>query len=93
MSVIKCIFNYFKKHRIIFVFTLLVIISVTFLSLVPPQLLKIIVDDLSSSNNISHLWIYALLYMLIFIAIGIINFLKEILLVIISQGAGKGGGA
>ena len=77
MSVIKCIFNYFKKHRIIFVFTLLVIISVTFLSLVPPQLLKIIVDDLSSSNNISHLWIYALLYMLIFIAIGIINFLKE----------------
>ena len=89
MSVIKCIFNYFKKHRIIFVFTLLVIISVTFLSLVPPQLLKIIVDDLSSSNNISHLWIYALLYMLIFIAIGIINFLKEILLVIISQGVGK----
>lgn len=55
MSVIKCIFNYFKKHRIIFIFTLLVIISVTFLSLVPPQLLKIIVDDLSSSNNISHL--------------------------------------
>lgn len=59
------------------------------MSLVPPQLLKIIVDDIIPSKDLSKLLKYALFYMLIFVAIGLINFLKEILLVVVSQGVGK----
>lgn len=89
MSVLKCIFNYFKKHIFVFIFSLVIIISVTLLSLVPPQLLKIIVDDVILSKDNSMLLKYAIFYALIFIVIGIIDFLKEVILVVISQGVGK----
>ena len=89
MSVIKCILDYFKKHFVVFLFSIFIIVSVTILSLVPPQLLKIIVDDIIPSKDLSKLLKYALFYMLIFVSIGLINFLKEILLVVVSQGVGK----
>ncbi len=88
MSVGKCVINYFKKHIHIFFVSLIVIILVTLISLLPPQLLKIIVDDINNKNT-DYLLMYALLYVLIYFSIGIINFLKEILLIIISQGVGK----
>ncbi len=89
MSVMKCVFSYFKKHIPIFLFSILVVTGVTFLSLVPPQLLKIIVDDVIPSKNLSNLMTFALLYMITFVLIGLVNFLKEILLVVVSQGVGK----
>lgn len=89
MSVIKCILDYFKKHFVVFLFSIFIIVSVTILSLVPPQLLKIIIDDIIPSKDLSKLLKYALFYMLIFVAIGLINFLKGILLVVVSQGVGK----
>ncbi len=89
MSVLKCIVSYFKKHIFVFLFTIIVIALVTVLSLIPPQLLRIIVDDVIPSKNMSNLLLSALFYMLLFIFIGLIDFLKEILLVIISQGIGK----
>lgn len=89
MSVLKCIINYFKKHFIVFIISLLVIIAVTLLSLVPPQILKIIVDDVIPSNDLSIIFKYALFYMLIFIIIGFIDFIKEIMLCVISQGICK----
>lgn len=88
MSVLKCIFNYFKKHIYVFILTLFVIAAVSALSLAPPLLLKVIVDDLNSGVK-ERLLAFAIFYMLLFIAIGLINFLKEILLVIVSQGVGK----
>lgn len=89
MNVFKCIFEYFKKHIFILIFAIFVIIGSTILSLIPPQLLKIIVDIITLSDNSSKLLIFAMLYTLIFIFIGLINFLKEILLVVISQGVSK----
>lgn len=89
MNVLKCIINYFKKHLFVFIFSVIIIVSVTLLSLVPPQLLKVIVDDVIPSKDISQLLKFAIFYMLVFVAIGIINFLKEVILVIISQGVGK----
>lgn len=55
MSVIKCILDYFKKHFVVFLFSIFIIVSVTILSLVPPQLLKIIVDDIIPSKDLSKL--------------------------------------
>ena len=78
MSVMTCVFSYFKKHIPIFLFSILVVIGVTILSLVPPQLLKIIVDDVIPSKDLSNLMTFALLYMITFVLIGLVNFLKEI---------------
>lgn len=89
MSVFKCLKNYFKKHFLIFIFTILIIAAVTTLSLLPPQLLRIIVDDILLKNDKSRLINFAILYTLVFIFIGIIDFLKEVLLVIISCGFSK----
>ena len=89
MTVFKCIINYFKKHFLVFLLTLFVIAASTALSLAPPQVLRIIVDNILPDKNASKLLIYAVFYMLLFIAIGLINFLKEVLLVIVSQGVGK----
>lgn len=89
MSIKKCIFEYFKKHLFILFFSIFVIVLVVLLSLIPPQLLKIIVDDIFTKNDLSTLAIFAILYMSTFIVIELINFLKEFLLVIISQGIEK----
>lgn len=89
MNVFKCILNYFKKHFSVFLLTILIIILSTGLSLTPPQILRIIVDDVIDNKDINRLMIFAFFYMSLFIVIGLINFLKEVLLVIISQGVGK----
>lgn len=89
MNVTKCILSYFKNHLLVLIWTIIIIVGVTILSLVPPQLLKIIVDDVIPNKDSTQLFKYALWYMLIFVLLGLINFLKEILLVIISQGIGK----
>lgn len=89
MSVGKCIVNYFKKHIFVFIFSIIVVLSVTLLSLVPPQILRIIVDKVIPSKDKNKLLLAAIFYALIFIFIGIVDFLKEVLLVIVSQGVGK----
>ena len=89
MNVLKCITGYFKKHIFVFIFSILIVVLVTLLSLVPPQILRIIVDDVIPSKNKNTLLIVAIIYALMFIFIGIVDFLKEALLVIISQGVGK----
>ena len=87
--VLKCVVNYFKKHLYVFFLTLFVILLVTLLALIPPQLLRIIVDDIFINSDYKRLFIFSLLYMLVFVFINLINFLKEILLVVISNGIGK----
>lgn len=89
MSTKKCITRYFKSHPMILLLSVGIVILVTILALLPPQLLRIIVDDVIPNQDQSKLLILAIFYMLVFLSIGIINFLKEVLLVIISQGIGK----
>ena len=89
MSVGKCIVNYFKKHIFVFIFSIIVVLSVALLSLVPPQILRIIVDKVIPSKDKNKLLLAAIFYALIFIFIGIVDFIKEVLLVIVSQGVGK----
>ena len=51
MSVIKCILDYFKKHFVVFLFSIFIIVSVTILSLEPPQQKKIIKEDIKIYQN------------------------------------------
>ena len=87
--VLKCVVNYFKRHLHVLFLTIFAVLLVTLLALIPPQLLRIIVDDIFTSNDYNRLFIFALLYMIVFVFTNLINFLKEILLVIISNGIGK----
>lgn len=86
--VFKSVISYFKKHKFIFIISVLTIILTTLLSLVPPQILRIIVDDVLPNKN-NKLLIFAIIYMISFILIGIIDFLKSALLIIISEGVNK----
>lgn len=89
MSTFKCIVSYFKKHIFVFIISLLVITLVTGLSLVPPQLLRIIIDEIIPKNELSTLFIFSIYYLSVYVAIQLIDFAKETLLVVISQGVGK----
>ena len=66
MSVGKCIVNYFKKHIFVFIFSIIVVLSVTLLSLVPPQILRIIVDKVIPSKDKNKLLLAAIFYALIY---------------------------
>lgn len=89
MTVFKCVVSYFKEHKLIFGLILVTIISVTLLSLLPPQLLRIIIDDILIEKKEDKLLTFSLLYAFSYIFIGIIDFIKEVLLIIISQGISK----
>ncbi len=87
--VIKCLKQYFSKHFFILLFIILIIISITLLSLIPPQLIRIILDNIIPSKNKDKLFLFALFYLLVYIFIGVVNFLKELVLVIMAQGFSK----
>lgn len=85
MSVGKIIFQYFKSHKIRAVWILIFILLVTILALLPAQILRIIIDDVIENKKISQLVFAALLYACVYVILGIVTFLKEILLLSTSQ--------
>ena len=89
MNVMKGVLSYFKQHKLILIFTFVLIIAVTFISLLPPRLLGIIVDDVIKQKKEDMLWKYASIYTILFVFIGFLSFLKDFVLVKISQGITK----
>jgi len=63
----------------------LVIIGVAMLSLVPPQLLKVIIDKYLISKVTTGLLRIAIIYLLVLIFIGILDVIKEAFLVVLGQ--------
>jgi len=86
MSVKKSLINYFKKHLLLLFVIILVIIFVTLLALVPPQILRIIVDNIILKGETEKLLSFSILYLATYLLIGITNFIKELVLIILSQG-------
>lgn len=89
MTIYKSIFGYFKKHPFSFILMIIIILSVTLLSLLPPQLLRIIVDDVLTNKKQELLIKYAIFYLSAFGLICIFDFLKEVYFNIVSQGICK----
>ena len=89
MKVFNILVNYFKKHIFIFLFLICVLLGVTLLALIPPKLLQILIDDVFTNKNTSNLLFFSLFYMLSLVSVELINFLKEVILVVISQGFNK----
>lgn len=63
----------------------LVIIGVVILSLVPPQLLKVIIDKYLINKVTTGLLSIAIIYLLVLIFIGILDVIKEAFLVVLGQ--------
>lgn len=79
------IINVAKKNKSLLVILAFLIVAVVVLSLVPPQILKQIIDNNFMQKNSNGLFISALLYMSIILFVGIFDFLKEALLTVIGQ--------
>jgi ATP-binding cassette subfamily B multidrug efflux pump len=90
MNIYKIIAQYLKHHIGLTVFSILIIVADVSFTLVPPLILKYVIDNLilsQSSNNTLALW--SLLYMLSYVLFGVFEFLKSAVLVKISQGICK----
>ena len=85
MSVFKTIVLYFKEHKLKLGLIVFMIIAVTLISLVPAQVLRIIVDDAIGNSKIKTLIVFSITYSLVYLLIGIITFIKDIIMLSTSQ--------
>lgn len=89
MSVFGTIKLYFKNHKLKLVAIILLILLTTLLALLPSQILRIIVDDAIKDEKINMLIRYSIIYSACFLIIGIISFLKDIIMLKTSQSITK----
>jgi len=81
----EALFSVIKKNIIMFLLLVFIILGVVVSSLVPPQILKNIIDNnLLPKNNVGLLLNAALYFSFIFL-IGMFDFVKEALLTIVGQ--------
>ncbi len=85
MSVGKTILLYFKKHKLKAFLIVFMIMLVTFISLAPAQVLRIIVDDAIINSKVKVLITFSIIYSLVYLLIGIITFIKDIIMLSTSQ--------
>lgn len=81
----ETIISVIKKNIIMFVLLAFIIIAVVVSSLVPPQILKNIIDNNLLPKDNEGLLLYATFYFCFIFLIGIFDFVKESLLTIIGQ--------
>lgn len=80
---------YLKNHKFLTGTTVFVILLFILASILPPQILKIIVDDVLEGGEGKLLLLFAILYMSSYVLIGVLGIGKEALLVWVSQGVSK----
>lgn len=80
MSVKKTFLIYLKTHKLKTFLIILAILIVTIISLIPAQILKIIVDEILPQENNNLLLKYALLYVSLYIIIGLTTFIKDLIM-------------
>ncbi len=85
MSVGKVIILYFKEHKFKAFLIFFMILLVTIIALIPAQILRIIVDDAIGNSKVKILAIYSIIYFFMYLLIGIITFIKDIIMLSTSQ--------
>jgi len=84
-SVKNSIINVMNKNKAFVAFLVFLIIGVVGLNLIPPQILKYIIDYNFAGKTSNGLMNTALLYIFIIFLTGIFDFLKEVVLTILGQ--------
>ncbi len=82
----KCMTAYLKSHKLLTGSVLTVVLLTAVAALIPPQVLKVIVDDILTGGQEEKLLQFALFYMGSYLLMGFMELIKEGLMVRISQG-------
>lgn len=85
-KVTNIIINYLKSHTFVTVGLIVAIIGVVITSLLPPQIFKLIIDNYIIYGVSKSLFKIAIYYFLSLMMIGVLNFIKEVLLTVCGQG-------
>jgi ATP-binding cassette subfamily B protein len=84
-SVKDSILNVIKKNTRMDILLLISVCGVVIISLIPPQILKYIIDNSLIQNNNEKLLQFSILYIVVILFIGIFDFMKEAILTVIGQ--------
>ncbi|MEY8416201.1 ABC transporter ATP-binding protein [Tissierella praeacuta] len=77
--------NVIKDNLIVFLLLIIIIIGIVIISLLPPQILRKIIDEKLVPRDIEGLLLLSIAYLGTLILIGIFDFLKEAILTILGQ--------
>lgn len=83
--VVRSVLKVLKNNVGMGILLLVAVLSVVIVSLVPPQLLKLIIDRNLVPNASKGLLVLATLYMTVLLFIGLFDFLKEAVLTVLGQ--------
>lgn len=89
MTAGSCIVSYMKGHKVITGMTAAVITATIAIVMLPPQILRIIVDGLTDGMDKEQLFVLACLYTGAYVLMGLFELVKAGLLVCVSQGIAK----
>ena len=81
----KSIYQVIKKNRGLVALLILAVLGVVVISLIPPQILRIIIDNNLVPKNRDGLLRWAIVYLAVLLFIGVFDFLKEAILTILGQ--------
>ncbi len=77
--------NIFKRNKKLCLLLIITVCGVVITSLIPPQILKLIIDKNLSTKKIDGLFLLAIAYISAILFIGIFDFIKEGILTILGQ--------
>lgn len=81
----KSILNVLKKNMVADFLLIFTVLGVVIVSLIPPQILKYIIDNNLVPRSSNNLLLYAIAYIVTLLLIGIFDFMKEAVLTVLGQ--------
>lgn len=81
----KSLYQVTKKNRVLVALLIFAVLGVVVISLIPPQILKLIIDNNLVPKNKNGLLRWAIVYLAVLLFIGVFDFLKEAILTILGQ--------
>lgn len=84
-SIKKIIFKVLKKNTGLSILLVIAIIGVVVVSLIPPQILKIVIDQNLTQKSSDNLVVLAVAYMAAILFTGVFDFIKEAVLTVFGQ--------
>lgn len=85
MTFSKCLINYIKKHILLCLILLIFIILSSLSVLIPPLVLRYLVDDIIENKEINKVLIFSLIYMSSSILIYLLTYIEQLILVFVSN--------
>lgn len=85
MTFYKCVFNYIKNHKLICTLLLIFIIFSSLSVLIPPLILRYLVDNIIVNKETSKVFIISFIYMSSSLLIYLLSYIEQLILVIVSH--------